>query len=1192
MWSFFVDRGGTFTDIVARRPDGALVTLKVLSERAASDSDPVIEGIRRLTQDDVACVRMGTTVATNALLTRGGEPSLLVVNRGFADLLRIGDQARPRLFDLAIVKTEPVFCATLEITGRYGADGVEIEPLDETAALLGFQQARAQGLSACAIALIHAWRYPDHELRLRDLARQAGFTQISLSHAVSPLIRLVPRAQTTVTDAYVSPVLNRAVAKLAVAFPGADLLFMQSHGGLAKQDEFSGKDALLSGPAGGLVGAARTGEAAGFAKIISFDMGGTSTDVALYDGELPLRSASTIAGITLQTPMLAIHTVAAGGGSMLRFDGGRLRVGPESAGANPGPACYRQGGPLTVTDANVLLGKIQTRHFPALFGASRDAMLDHDVVARKFAALAGEVEQETGAPQTSEALAEGFIRIAIANMANAIRHVSLRQGQDPQDFVLNCFGGAGGQHACKLAEELGMRCVLIHPFAGLLSAYGMALAGRTLLREQAVEMPLGEGILPELRRRADAMAAELRPHFGSDSGALHIRAQVRLRYLGTDLALAVELSGLREMRGGFTAAHRARFGFASPERELVAESVQVTVTEPGDAPLPQAAPARDGVGPAAIDTVAMVSFGRTHQTPVFNRSALCAGDFVPGPAMILEDGATTIVEPGWRAELTAQGNLLLRQIGVSGAVAAVSSARPDPVLLELFNNLFMNIAEQAGSVLQNAASSVNIKERLDFSCAIFDADGNLVANAPHVPVHLGAMSESVREVLRARRATLLPGDVVALNNPFAGGTHLPDITVITPVFDETGGRLLFFSACRGHHADIGGTAPGSTPAFSRSLAEEGVVIDDFLLVQQGEFREAAFRQLLGSGRHPARNPDMNVADVKAQVAANEKARQELLKAVARFGWETVGAFMGHVMGHAEECTRRMIAQLSGGSFSTTLDDGSPLPVEIVIDREARSAIIDFAGTGAQSQTNFNAPPSITRAVVLYVFRCLAGADIPLNEGCLRPVTLRIPAGSFLSPAAGAAVVAGNTEVSQILCNALLGALGVCASSQATMNNLLFGDARLQYYETICGGAGATQAAAGASAVHTHMTNTRITDPEILEMRFPVRLEAFSIRAGSGGDGARKGGDGVIRRLRFLRPSSVNLVASRRTVAPFGLSGGDDGACGEQWIDRLDGRRVVVSGTASVELQAGDMLTVATPGGGGVGARQSEVFQKR
>jgi 5-oxoprolinase (ATP-hydrolysing) len=1192
MWSFFVDRGGKFTDIVARRPDGSLVTRKVLSERASSTSDPVIEGILSLSADDVACVKMGTTVATNALLTRRGEPTLLVVNRGFADLLHIGDQARPLLFDLAIVKPAPIFADTLEVTGRHGADGEEIEALDETATALGLARARARGISACAIALIHAWRYPAFELRLRDLAREAGFTQISLSHQVSPQIRLVSRAQTTATDAYVSPALNRAVAKLADALPETEWLFMQSHGGLAKPAEFSGKDALLSGPAGGLVGAARTAEAAGFTKVISFDMGGTSTDVALYDGELPLRFASTVAGVTLQTPMLAIHTVASGGGSILRFANLRLLVGPDSAGANPGPACYRQGGPLTVTDANVLLGKIHPRHFPALFGATRDAALDDAVVAEKFSELAALVEQETGMPQTQAALAEGFIRIAVANMANAIRHVSLRQGQDPQDFVLNCFGGAAGQHACLLAEELGMRCVLVHPLAGLLSAYGMALADRTQLREYAVELPLDETMLPALRQRADAMAAELALLFQTGRGLarpLQSRARVRLRYRGTDFALAVELGGLQDMRNALIYAHRARFGFASPERDLIVEVLQVTVTERGDAPRPPPAPVRTEGQPAPIDSVAMISSGRMHRTPVFDRRALCAGDRLPGPALILEDGATTIVEPGWAAELTPEANLLLRQDDAPRVTEPVESARPDPVLLALFNNLFMNIAEQAGAVLQNAASSVNIKERLDFSCAIFDAAGNLVANAPHVPVHLGAMSESVRSMLRARRGALRPGDVIALNNPFAGGTHLPDITVITPVFDNAG-KLLFFAACRGHHADIGGSAPGSTPAFSCSLEEEGVVIDNFLLAEAGAFREAAFRALLGSGRFPARNPDLNVADIKAQIASNEKARQELLRAVARFGQRTVDAYMAHVMAHAEDCTRRVIARLSGGRFSTTLDDGTKLHVDIAIDRETRSAVIDFAGTGPQSRTNFNAPPSITRAVVLYVFRCLAGEDIPLNEGCLRPISLRIPPGSFLSPAPGAAVVAGNTEVSQILCNALLGALGVCASSQATMNNLVFGDADIQYYETICGGAGATADADGASAVHTHMTNTRITDPEILEMRFPVRLEAFAIRQGSGGNGSRRGGDGVIRRLRFLRPSLVNIVASRRVVAPFGICGGEDGVVGKQWITKPDGTNISASGTASIDICPGDILTVATPGGGGFGAK-SEATDK-
>jgi 5-oxoprolinase (ATP-hydrolysing) len=1183
MWSFFVDRGGTFTDIVARRPDGRFVTCKRLSERPGDDGDPVIDGIRSLTSGTVGSVKMGTTVATNALLTRTGEPTLLVVNKGFADLLKIGNQARPRLFDLAIVKPEPIFAAVLEVGARCAADGTEIAALDEAAVLLGFTQAAARGLSACAIALIHAWRYPAHETRLSELAAQAGFTQISLSHQVGSLIRLLPRAQTTLTDAYVSPVLMRAVWRLAADLPGTGLLFMQSHGGLAKPGEFSGKDALLSGPAGGLVGAARTAETAGFPKVIGFDMGGTSTDVALYDGELPWRFESEIAGVTLQTPMLAIHTVAAGGGSILRFDTGRLRVGPDSAGANPGPACYRGGGPLTVTDANVLLGKIQKRHFPAIFGEARDRPIDDAVVAQCFADLAASIERETGAPQTPHAVAEGFIRIAIANMANAIRHVSLRQGQDPQDFVLNCFGGAGGQHACLLAEELGMRRVLIHRFAGLLSAYGMALADRTMLREHAVEATLDENLLQDLRTRAETMARDMAAHFQPMAAApkeLRILTRLRLRYMGTELALPVKLASLQEMRAAFTEAHRARFGFVSPDRALLVEALLLDVTEPGDAPVLPAAPARKLAGPQPVDTIDMVSGGRSHATPVYDRQSLCAHDRVRGPAMILEDGATTIVEPGWQAELTAQGDLLLCRQDPPRVEEAAADALADPVLLELFNSLFMNIAEQAGVVLQNSASSVNIKERLDFSCALFDAEGNLIANAPHVPVHLGAMSESVRTVLRTRGATLRPGDVVALNNPFAGGTHLPDITVITPVFDETGGAVRFFTACRGHHADIGGTAPGSTPAFSRSLAEEGVIIDDFLLVDQGVFQETAFRALLGNGRFPARNPDMNVADIKAQVAANEKARRELLRVIARFGWDKVSAYMGHIMANAEESIRRVIAGLRGGSFATSLDDGTKLHVRISIDPGKRSAVIDFAGTGPQSRTNFNAPPAVTRAVVLYVFRCLAKADIPLNEGCMRPIELHIPQDSFLSPSPGAAVVAGNTEVSQILCNALLGALNISASSQATMNNLLFGNADVQYYETICGGAGAMAGSDGASAVHTHMTNTRITDPELLEMRFPVRLEEFAIRLGSGGAGMWDGGDGVIRRLRFLQSSTVNIVASRRLVAPFGLLGGKDGAPGEQWVERANGERKNLSGADTIAVAPGDSITIVTPGGGG------------
>jgi 5-oxoprolinase (ATP-hydrolysing) len=1191
-WQFWIDRGGTFTDIVALAPDGQLSTRKLLSENPGRYRDAAIAGIRAvlglrpeqaIPAGAIACVKMGTTVATNALLERRGEPALLLVNRGFADALRIGNQARPRLFDLNVVLPSLLYEAVAEIPGRIGVDGNEIEKLDEAAALDALHAARARGIAAVAIVLMHAWKYPAQEQRLAALARAAGFSQISASHAVSPLLRLVPRGDTTVVDAYLSPILRRYVDQVASELDGVKLYFMQSNGGLAEARHFQGKDAILSGPAGGIVGAARTAAAAGLDRIIGFDMGGTSTDVALYAGAFERTYETQVAGVRVRAPMMAINTVAAGGGSVLHFDGARLRVGPDSAGAHPGPACYRRGGPLTVTDANVMVGKIQPGHFPPIFGPGGDAPLDAAIVLERFAALADEIAATTGQPaQDARAVAEGFLRIAVANMANAIKQVSVQKGHDAAGFALQCFGGAGGQHACLVADELGMRTVFIHPYAGVLSAYGMGLADQTVLREQAVEVAFDDAALPGLAAVAATLTAAAEAELHRQGGA-HIAtsATLHLRYAGTDSSLPVPLAPVAEAVAAFTAAHRARFGFATPERALIVEAVAVEAVAPGEGVTEPELAARTEGAPEPVDRVELWSGGAAHAAPVFERTALLAGDRIAGPALIREANATTVVEPGWHAEVTARDHMLLRRTQARVQAHAAGTDRADPVLLELFNNLFMNVAEQTGAVLQNTALSVNIKERLDFSCAIFDAEGALVANAPHIPVHLGAMGESVRTVLARRGGTLRPGDVVALNNPYNGGTHLPDVTVITPVFDETGTEIRFFVGSRGHHADIGGTTPGSTPPDSRTLEEEGVVIDDFLLVDAGEFQEAGFRALLAGARYPARSPDVNVADIKAQIAANRKGVQELLAVVAQYGWPTVRAYMRHVMDNAEESVRRVLARIAGGSFLYRMDDGAPLCVAVRVDQAARSAVVDFSGTAAQRDNNFNSPPAVTRAAVLYVFRCLVGEDIPLNEGCLKPLEIIIPPGSFLAPHPGAAVVAGNTEVSQATCNALFGALGVLACSQATMNNFLFGDATRQYYETICGGMGAGAGWDGASAVQTHMTNTRMTDPEVLELRYPVVLEEFSIRRGSGGAGRHRGGDGSIRRIRFLEPMTAVIVASRRTVAPFGLGGGSDGAAGQQWVERGT-QRTTLWGSDRADLRPGDVFVIETPGGGGFG----------
>jgi len=1199
-WQFWIDRGGTFTDIVARAPDGTLSTHKLLSENPGRYRDAAVAGIRAVLGLDadapippglIAAVRMGTTVATNALLERKGERTLLVVNRGFADTLRIGWQTRPRLFDLAITLPSMLYERVVEIPGRLMVDGSEREPLDLEATRALLAEAHADGLRAVAIVLMHAWKNPAHEQAVAAVAREVGFAQVSASHAVSPLIKWVGRGDTTVADAYLSPILRRYVAQVEAELGDAPLYFMQSNGGLAKAGAFQGKDAILSGPAGGIVGAVRTAAMAGFDRIISFDMGGTSTDVALYDGAFERSFETLVAGVRIRAPMLAINTVAAGGGSILHFDGARYRVGPDSAGANPGPACYRRGGPLTVTDANVCVGKIQPAHFPAIFGPGGDLPLDAAIVRECFTALAARIARDTATPlRDPREVAEGFLRIAVANMANAIKQVSIARGHDPSRFALQCFGGAAGQHACLVADELGMETVFIHPFAGVLSAYGMGLADQAALREAAVERPLEPaemGPVAAVLDRLAAEAAEALAAQGADRGRIRITRTLHLRYEGTDTTLPVPFGDLEATLAAFTEAHRARFGFATPERRVIVEAAAVEAICPGETVHEERLPARGEEPLAPIDRVEMFTAGRAWDTPVFDRASLLAGDTISGPALIREATATTVVEPGWRAEVTASNHLVLRRASPRPGRDAIGTGEQgegaDPVMLELFNNLFMSIAEQAGLVLQNTAQSVNIKERLDFSCAVFDAEGNLVANAPHIPVHLGAMGESVRTVLAARRFTLKPGDVVALNNPYNGGTHLPDITVITPVFDEAGRELLFFVGSRGHHADVGGVTPGSMPPLSRTLEEEGVLIDNFLLVDGGRFREAEFRALLAQARYPARNPDMNVADIKAQVAANEKGVRELRRIVAEFGLETVRRYMRHVRDNAEESVRRVINRLRDGAFDYQMDDGSLLRVAVRVDHDSRSAVIDFTGTGPQRPDNFNAPPAVTRAAVLYCFRCLVGADIPLNDGCLRPITIIVPEGSFLAPRPPAAVVAGNVEVSQAVTNALFGALGAIACSQATMNNFTFGDGTFQYYETICGGTGAGPGFDGTSAVQTHMTNTRMTDPEILELRYPVLLEEFSIRRGSGGAGRWRGGDGAVRRIRFLAPMTAVILASRRTVPPFGLAGGADGAPGRQRVERADGTVVELSGTDRVELLPGDVVVIETPGGGGYGS---------
>ena len=1190
-WQFWIDRGGTFTDVVAKAPDGLLKSHKLLSENPGRYADAALQGMRdilglgpdeTLPASAVEAVKMGTTVATNALLERQGEPCLLVTTRGFADALRIGYQNRPRLFDRHIVLPEMLYRQGVEVDERVQADGVVLTPLDEAGARHALEDAYGSGLRACAVVFMHGHRYDAHEARVAEIAREVGFTQISASHEVIPLMKLVSRGDTTVADAYLSPILGRYIARIADELEGRRLMFMQSNGGLTDAYRFRGKDAILSGPAGGVVGAVRTAAMADFGKIIGFDMGGTSTDVSHFDGTYERTQDNIVAGVRIRAPMMRIHTVAAGGGSILHFDGARMRVGPDSAGADPGPACYRRGGPLSVTDCNVMLGRIQAEVFPHVFGPGGDQPLDAEVVRVRFAALA----EEIGDGRTPEAVAEGFSRIAVDNMANAIKVISTQRGYDITDYTLCGFGAAAGQHVCAVADALGMDKVLLHPFAGVLSAYGMGLADIRVIRERGVEAELCPKAMPGMHETLAALESEARAEMETQGvGEAAMERRAHIRYLGTDTALVVPFDPEASIAERFAAAHERQFGFASPDKALVVEALSVELAggaEPLDEPevaLSDGQPAPDSHGPMLCD-------GDWREVPIFAREAILPGQRLAGPAIVIEPTATTVVDPGWQAEMTARGHLLLSRATPRPSRVAVGTS-VDPVMLEIFNNLFMSIAEQMGSVLENTAHSVNVKERLDFSCAVFDRQANLVANAPHMPVHLGSMGESVRTVIAERGGSQRPGDVTVLNAPYAGGTHLPDVTVITPVFDEAGAEILFYVASRGHHADIGGITPGSMPAASRVIEEEGVMIENFPLVRDGEFREQAFRDLLASGKWPARNADQNVADLRAQIAANHKGVSELHRMVAHFGLDVVNAYMGHVQDNAAECVRRELDRLAGGSFAYPLDDGSVVKVAIDVDHDRRCARIDFTGTSAQLDNNFNAPTAVCRAAVLYVFRTLVDDDIPLNEGCLAPLELIIPDGSMLAPHRPAAVVAGNVETSQIITDTLYGALGVLAGSQGTMNNLTFGNARYQYYETVCGGAGAGPDFDGTSAVHTHMTNSRLTDPEVLEWRFPVLLESFTVRHGSGGKGHHSGGDGTVRRLRFLETMTASILSSHRTVAPFGLDGGAPGAVGRNTVERTDGSIEELPHAATSELQPGDVFVIETPGGGGYGRRKPD-----
>ncbi len=1175
-WQFWIDRGGTFTDVVARQPDGRIVTAKLLSEDPERYDDAAVEAIRRLTDGaDVPLeLRIGTTVATNALLERKGEPTCLAITRGFGDALLIGHQERPDIFARDVNRPPPLFAHVVEIDERVGADGDVLRPLDVDAARTGLQAAFESGLRAVAVVLVHGYRFTAQEEALAAIATEIGFTQISVSHRVAPLIKLIGRGDTTVVDAYLSPVVDRYVAGLSDAL-GQGALFMQSSGGLVDGAGFRGKDAILSGPAGGIVGMAATAREAGFEQIIGFDMGGTSTDVSHYAGTYERDTETLIAGARIRAPMLRIHTVAAGGGSICRFDGERLIVGPESAGAVPGPACYRRGGPLTVTDCNVMLGKVRPEFFPALFGSAGDQPLDAEAVTARFAEL----------PLDPQVAAEGFVAVAVANMANAIRTISVARGHDVTRYTLACFGGAGGQHACLVADALAMDRVMIHPLAGVLSAYGMGLADRRVLREAtsgaafADYVPITQALDGLAEAARDALMAQ-----GVTADDVRIERRVHLRRGQTDHTIELDLDEPAAMIAAFDAAHIVQFGFAS-EAPLIADRIVAEAI--AESPPIAAALVAFPEEPAAPLSVAPVYMaGAWHDTPVLAREGLPAGHAIDGPALILDSVSTTIVEPGWRARVDPIGNLILDRI--APRVGASIGTESDPVRLAIFAGLFMSIAEEMGAALQRSAASVNIRERLDFSCALFDAHGNLVANAPHIPVHLGSMGESIRTIIDARGGGadgrgIRRGDAYALNAPYRGGTHLPDITVIIPVFADDGDAPVFFVAARGHHADVGGITPGSMPPESRSVEEEGVLLDDVLVVDEGRFLEAELRAVFASGPYPARNIDQNIADLAAQLAACTRGAIGLTRLANEYGTDVVAAYMEHVQANADAAVRRLIATLDDGTFAYEMDDGAVVRVAVRVDRDAATMEVDFAGTSEQRPTNFNAPVSIVRAAVLYVVRALIDEAVPLNDGCLRGVTIRVPEGSMLNPRYPAAVVAGNVETSQVVTDALFGALGAMAASQGTMNNFTFGNDTHQYYETIAGGAGAGPGFDGASVIQTHMTNSRLTDPEIFETRFPVLLEEFAIRRGSGGAGAHHGGDGATRRVRFLEDMTACILANRRRVPPFGMAGGASGGRGSATVERADGGVEHLGSTAKVDMHADDVFVIETPGGGGFGA---------
>ena len=1219
-WKFFADRGGTFTDIVALTPDNQIITHKILSQNPEHYQDAIVQGIRdilglssqdSLTSEQIEVIKIGTTVGTNALLERKGDRTVLVITKGFKDALRIGYQNRPDIFAREIILPELLYEKVVEIEERIDAQGNELIALNLEKIETDLTQIYQSGIHSCAIIFMHSYRYPKHEKQVAKIAKKVGFTQISVSHQVSPLMKLISRGDTTVVDAYISPILRRYVDQVSNQLnsnksnkeSSIKMMFMQSNGGLANANNFQGKDSLLSGPAGGIVGAVQTSLTAGFDKIITFDMGGTSTDVAHFKGEYERQFETEIAGIRMRVPMMAIHTVAAGGSSILKFENNRYQVGPDSAGANPGPASYRRGGPLCITDANILLGKIQSQYFPSVFGITGNLPLDSEIVQEKFTQLAQQIQAQTGYISTPESVASGFIEIAIENMANAIKKISVQLGYDVSEYTLVCFGGAGGQHACLIAEKLGIQRIFIHSYAGVLSAYGIGLADIRVVKQCSIEQCLEINKIAEIKQTIGELrfAAEKEILVSIENPSkenkdwnknCQIIIKARLKYQGTDSTLLIDFQeDISLMRFAFEQEHQLRYGFIQPHKNLIVDSLFVEIIQPMEIPEEPKIERSSEELPNAIAEVKVFTKNQWHDAPIYRREDLQPDDHIIGPAIILEKTGTNIIEPNWQAILTHRNSLILEQVNLKRSLVKKTikeiPTKPEPVRLEIFKNLFQFIAEEMGITLQNTASSVNIKERLDFSCAIFDQHGDLVANAPHIPVHLGSMSASVHSLINAIGENLTKGDVYASNNPYNGGTHLPDITVITPVFDQTGTQILFYVASRGHHADIGGITPGSMPPNSHNITEEGVLIDNFQLIQQGEFQEIKLRELLSNNVYPARNVEQNIADLIAQVNANAKGVEELQRIVEHYGLFTVQAYMNFVQNHAEESVRQAIAVLKDGEFCYVMDGGEKIQVKITIDYHHRSAIIDFTGTSAQLKSNLNAPVAVCQAAVLYVFRTLVNENIPLNHGCLKPLTLIIPEGSMLNPQYPAAIVAGNVETSQAIVNALYGTLGVMAASQGTMNNFTFGNEKYQYYETICGGSAAGATFAGTSAVQTQMTNSRLTDPEVLEWRFPVLLESFGIRPDSGGLGIFNGGDGVIRKIHFLEPMTANILSGNRVIPPFGLNGGRSGQVGHNYLIRQDGSLEELGAIASVSMEVGDTFVIETPGGGGFGETKVE-----